>query len=105
MWLPSPSPNTVLLGERTVVAQGIVEVALDEPFPDRPGWCAHPDIPGIAGNPGFGEGDQFRALFRGFLDISDGLGDRALQVDPDRRRLHDCRLVLRMSDAHGSSLL
>ena len=47
---------------------------------------------------------SFRALFRGFLDISDGLGDRAFQVDPDRRRLHDCRLVFRMSDAHGSSL-
>jgi hypothetical protein len=41
----------------------------------------------------------------GFLDISDGLGDRAFQVDPDRRRLHDCRLVFRMSDAHNSSRL
>jgi len=103
--LAIPRRVSDFLSERTIVAQGIVEVALDEALRDRPRRRSHPDVPRIARNPGFREGDQFRALFCGFLDVSDGLGDRALQVDPDRRRLHDCRFVPRMSDAHGSSLL
>src|SRR4029077_2062343 len=61
------------LGERTIVAQGIVEVALDEALRDRPRRRSHPDVPGIARNPGFREGNQFRALFCGFLDVSDVL--------------------------------
>ncbi len=46
-----------------------------------------PDPPGVAGNPGFGEGDQLRALARGVLHQRDGLVDGAIDVQKDRRSL------------------
>ena len=43
----------------------------------------------IAGDPGFAEDDDLRALARGLLDLRARLVDRLLPVEEDRRGLHD----------------
>jgi len=57
-----------LLGLRAIVGQGIIEIALHEAAPDRPGRRVQPEIPGIAGDEGLGERDQFGPFCGVLLD-------------------------------------
>ena len=89
------------VGRRIVVAQGIVEIARDKSPRDRPRGRAEPNPPGVAGDPGFREGDQARARSARFIDQRDGLGDGGFEVEKGRRRLHRRHFVFRMGQSHG----
>src|SRR3982074_694711 len=71
---------TDFFGLRAVIGQRIVEIALDEATPDRPGRSSKPDLPGISGNEGLGKRDQLRTLRGSLLDQADRPRPRRIEM-------------------------